>query len=49
MSEEQVGKLFDRYTRFNEEANRATEGTGLGMSITQNLINMMNGTISVKS
>ena len=49
MSEEQVDKLFDQYTRFNEQSGRTTEGTGLGMSITQNLVNMMSGTISVKS
>ena len=49
MTEEQVGKLFDEYSRFNMEANRATEGTGLGMSITRNLVRLMNGDISVKS
>ena len=49
MSEEQVAKLFDEYSRFNMEANRTTEGTGLGMSITKNLIRMMNGDIHVKS
>ncbi|MCL2139214.1 MAG: ATP-binding protein [Treponema sp.] len=49
MTDDQVSKLFDEYTRFNMEYNRKTEGTGLGMSITQNLINLMNGTISVKS
>jgi len=49
MTKEQVEKLFDEYSRFNQEANRATEGTGLGMSITRNLINMMNGKINVES
>jgi len=49
MSKDQVSKLFDEYTRFNNEANRATEGTGLGMNITQNLVSLMNGTISVES
>jgi PAS domain S-box-containing protein len=49
MTEEQVNKLFDEYYRFNLEANRTTEGTGLGMSITRNLIRMMNGRISVES
>ena len=49
MTKEQVSKLFDEYSRFNEGANRATEGTGLGMSITQKLIQMMNGDISVGS
>ena len=49
MTEEQVGKLFDEYSRFNTAANRSTEGTGLGMSITQNLVRMMKGGISVTS
>ena len=49
MTEDQLEKLFDEYTRFNAEANRTTEGTGLGMSITKNLITLMNGSISIKS
>ena len=49
MTQEQVGRLFDEYSRFNQEANRTTEGTGLGMSITQNLVRMMGGTIEVSS
>jgi signal transduction histidine kinase/DNA-binding response OmpR family regulator len=49
MTEEQVSQLFDNYARFNAEDNRAIEGTGLGMSITWNLIKIMNGTISVES
>ena len=49
MTKEQVADLFDEYTRFNMEANRTIEGTGLGMSITKKLIDIMNGSISVKS
>ncbi|MCL1928643.1 MAG: ATP-binding protein [Treponema sp.] len=49
MTSEQVNNLFDEYSRFNMEANRTTEGTGLGMSITRNLVQMMNGKISVES
>ena len=49
MTEEQVERLFDEYSRFNLQANRATEGAGLGMSITRNLIRLMNGKISVLS
>jgi signal transduction histidine kinase len=49
MTEEQVGKLFDEYSRFNLESNRTIEGTGLGMSILKNLIQMMNGNISAES
>ncbi|MCL1915329.1 MAG: transporter substrate-binding domain-containing protein [Desulfovibrionaceae bacterium] len=49
MTAEQVSKLFDEYTRFNQEANRATEGTGLGMNITRSLVLMMRGEIFVES
>jgi signal transduction histidine kinase/CheY-like chemotaxis protein/HPt (histidine-containing phosphotransfer) domain-containing protein/HAMP domain-containing protein len=49
MTAEQVSKIFDAYTRFNMDVNRTIEGTGLGMSITSRLIQMMSGEISVKS
>jgi len=49
MTKEQVNKLFDEYTRFNLEANRTTVGTGLGMSITQRLVDLMSGRITVES
>jgi signal transduction histidine kinase/CheY-like chemotaxis protein/HPt (histidine-containing phosphotransfer) domain-containing protein len=49
MTQEQMGKLFDEYTRFNLEANRTTEGAGLGMTIVRNLVDLMYGKISVKS
>ena len=49
MTPEQVSKLFDEYTRFNLEANRITEGAGLGMTITRNLVDLMYGKINVKS
>ena len=49
MDKDQVSKIFDKYARFNTEANRNIEGTGLGMNITLNLIKLMNGTINVVS
>jgi len=49
MTREQVDKLFDDYSRFNYEANRQIEGTGLGMAITKSFINMMKGEIIVES
>jgi len=49
MSPAQVRTLFDEYSRFNLSANRLTEGTGLGMSITNRLVQLMNGKILVAS
>ena len=49
MTEEQVHKLGEKFTRFNLDVNRTTEGTGLGMNITRTLIYMMDGDISVES
>ena len=49
MTEEQINKLFDEYSRFDANTNHIIEGTGLGMNITQNLVSIMKGKISVKS
>jgi len=49
MSAEQVKNIFDEYSHFNLEANRMKESTGLGMSITKRLVDMMNGSILVES
>jgi len=49
MTKDQIDRLFDEYTRFNLNANRSTEGTGLGMSITRKLVMLMNGDILVES
>ena len=42
-------KLFSEFSRFNTSTSRYIEGTGLGMSITKNLVEMMGGTIEVES
>jgi signal transduction histidine kinase/CheY-like chemotaxis protein len=49
MTQEQIDRLFEDYSRFNVAANRQIEGTGLGMSITKHFIDMMGGEINVKS
>jgi signal transduction histidine kinase/CheY-like chemotaxis protein/HPt (histidine-containing phosphotransfer) domain-containing protein len=49
MTAEQIANLGREYARFNMEANRMTEGTGLGMNITMSLIDMMKGNISIDS
>ena len=42
-------ELFKNYTQLDMKANRNIEGTGLGLSITKNLVELMNGEISVES
>jgi signal transduction histidine kinase/CheY-like chemotaxis protein len=49
MTQVQLDKLFDEYTRFNTDASRTTIGTGLGMSITKRLVDLMNGEITAQS
>ena len=49
MTKEQVEWLFTPYYRFNLETNRYIQGSGLGMNITQHLLQMMNGSISIES
>jgi PAS domain S-box-containing protein len=47
--EEDKGKLFSEYSQLNTRANRKIEGTGLGLSITKQLVELMDGTITVES
>ena len=49
MTEEQLGRIFEEYTRFNLETNRSTVGAGLGMTITKRLVDLMDGIINVES
>ena len=49
MTNEQLDRLFDEYSRFNEETTRSIEGTGLGLAIMKHLVNLMNGNVHVES
>lgn len=46
---EDISKLFSNFQQVDTKKNREIEGTGLGLSITKNLVEMMNGTITVES
>ena len=49
MKEEDLKKLFAEYSRFDNVKNRNVEGTGLGMTITMQLLQMMGTEIQVES
>ncbi len=46
---DQVDKLFNKFSRLDEEKNITIEGTGLGLAITKKLLELMNGKITVQS
>ena len=46
---EQVNRLFTKFERLEEDKNTTIEGTGLGLAITKQLVEMMNGNVTVKS
>jgi signal transduction histidine kinase/DNA-binding response OmpR family regulator len=46
---EDMPKLFSQFHQLNAKANRNIEGTGLGLTITKNLAEMMGGSIEVES
>ncbi|MGN0733676.1 MAG: ATP-binding protein [Emergencia sp.] len=49
MSEEYLPHLFEEFSRENSMTDNKVEGTGLGMSIVERLVELMDGTIEVQS
>lgn len=49
MSEEFVQHIFEPFEREKNSTISGIQGTGLGMAITKNIVDMMNGSIEVKS
>jgi len=47
--QESLGLIFQEFRQVSEGFNRHFEGTGLGLTITKNFVEMMNGEITVKS
>lgn len=49
MTEDFMKVIFDNFVREDKERVHKEEGTGLGLAITKHIIDIMNGTIEVKS
>ena len=49
MSEDFVARIFEPFERERNSTISGIQGTGLGMAITKNIVDMMNGTIKVES
>lgn len=49
MSKEFIPKLFDSFTQEDTSKENKYGSTGLGMAITKNIVELMNGSINVKS
>ncbi|MCL2182833.1 MAG: ATP-binding protein [Chitinispirillia bacterium] len=49
MSEEQLARVFDPFTQADNSTTRKYGGTGLGLTITKNFVEMMGGELKVES
>lgn len=49
MSQEFISKIFDKFSQEQNTSNRKYEGTGLGMAISNDLIQLMGGKMQVQS
>ena len=47
--DEDMDKLFNQFSQVDAMRNRKREGTGLGLALAKNIVQMMNGSIEVQS
>lgn len=47
--QEKMSQIFERFVRIDDAKGRAYEGTGIGLSLVQELVRLHGGTIKVKS
>ena len=49
ISEENMNKIFDRFTKIEEDRKKLFPGAGLGLTIAKRLVELLNGEIWVES
>ena len=49
IKEEDIGRLYDAFERFDVKRNRHVEGSGLGMNITQQFLKLMGSELLIES
>lgn len=49
IKQEDINKLFDAFERIDEKRNRTIEGTGLGMNIVKQMLELMSSHLEIKS
>jgi len=47
--EEEVSNIFDRFYQVDKSSSQRSEGTGIGLALSKEFIELMNGSIEVKS
>ena len=49
IQEENIGEIYEKFSRFDLSKNRNVEGTGLGMNIVQQFLSLMGSKLQIKS